>query len=207
MKSNCGSRKAILPSQAGRPRAFNEEKFLDVVITLFRSRGFSGISISDITKATSLSTGSLYKAYKDKRGVFSMALARYVSLREERIKTRLEMAATGRDKLAELLRDYVELSQGEEGRTGCMVIAGIMSIDQLDYAAFTLEEQLSKRRSKIEELIKSGKQDGSIDADTNEIAAAEVILALLQGMRVIGKASTVTSDAENLIVQALKVLE
>jgi len=33
-----------------------------------------------------------------------------------------------------------------------------------------------------------------------------VILALLQGMRVIGKASTLTDDAERFVAQALKVL-
>ncbi|MBW1253704.1 TetR/AcrR family transcriptional regulator [Pantoea allii] len=194
-------------SSAGRPRAFNEEQFLDGAISLFRDRGFSGVSISDITAATNLSTGSVYKAYKDKQGVFAMALERYVFLREEQIKTRLEKAATSKDKLAELLRDYVELSQGKDGKLGCMVVAGVTSFDQLGAAASSLEKQLAKRRSNIAELIKNGKQDGSIAATTNETAAAEVILALLQGMRVIGKASTLTQDTERFVAQALKVLE
>lgn len=87
-----------------------------------------------------------------------------------------------------------------------MVVAGITNVDQLGAAATSLEKQLAKRRSNIAELIKSGKQDGSIAATTNEAAAAEVILALLQGMRVIGKASTLTDDAERFVAQALKVL-
>ncbi|MEJ1268088.1 TetR/AcrR family transcriptional regulator [Pantoea ananatis] len=105
-------------SSAGRPRAFNEAQFLDGAIRLFRDRGFSDVSISDITAATNLSTGSVYKAYKDKQGVFARALERYVFLREEHIKTRLEKATTAKDKLAELLRDYVEAQSGERRQAG-----------------------------------------------------------------------------------------
>ncbi|WP_313690170.1 TetR/AcrR family transcriptional regulator [Pantoea sp.] len=191
----------------GRPRVFDEEKFLDGAITLFRSRGFSGVSITDITAATGLTTGSIYKAYQDKEGVFARALERYVSLREESLKLRLEKAANGKAKIAELLRDYAELSQGRDGKLGCMVVAGVTHIDQLGTVAGNLEDQLARRKAALEALIELGKQDGSIAMTTNVHAAAEVILALLQGMRVIGKASTLTNDGDGFVAQALKLLE
>ena len=190
----------------GRPRAFDEEQFLDGAITLFRSQGFSGVSISDITAATGLTTGSIYKAYKDKEGVFAKALERYVLLREEHLKMRLAKAANGKEKIAELLRDYVELSQGRDGRLGCMVVAGVTHIDQLGIVAGDLEKQLATRRHALEALIEQGKQDGSIAGTTHATAAAEVILALLQGMRVVGKASTLTRDGGDFVAQALKLL-
>ncbi|MDW8845019.1 TetR/AcrR family transcriptional regulator [Erwinia sp. MMLR14_017] len=201
------SLRATAQPSRGRPRVFDEEAFLDGAITLFRSRGFSGVSISDITAATGLTTGSIYKAYKDKEGVFARALDRYVSLREDRLKTRLEKVANGKDKIAELLRDYVELSQGRDGKLGCMVVTGVTQIDQIGAVAGDLGKQLSKRRAALEDLIELGKQDGSIAMTTNVTAAAAVILALLQGMRVIGKVSTLTGDGENFVAQALKLLE
>lgn len=202
--SSCTTAARPLP---GRPRGFDEDKFLDGTITLFRSQGFSGVSISDITAATDLTTGSIYKAYKDKKGVFARALERYVFLREERLKARLEKGSDGKEKIAELLKDYVELSQGRDGKLGCMVVSGITDIDRLGAVAGILEKQLSKRRRAIEALIEQGKQDGSIAITTNVTAAAEVILALLQGMRVTGKASTLTSNSDNFVAQALRLLE
>ena len=202
--SSCTTAARPLP---GRPRVFDENKFLDGAITLFRSQGFSGVSISDLTAATDLTTGSIYKAYKDKKGVFTRALERYVSLREERLKARLEKASDGKEKIAELLKDYVELSQGRDGKLGCMVVSGTTDIDRLGAVAGILEKQLSKRRHALETLIEQGKQDGSIAMTTNVTAAAEVILALLQGMRVIGKASTLTSNSDNFVAQALRLLE
>lgn len=205
MKSS--SNRAAARPLPGRPRVFDEETFLDGAITLFRSQGFSGVSISDITAATDLTTGSIYKAYKDKKGVFARALDRYVLLREEHLKTRLERASDGKEKIAELLKDYVELSQGRDGKLGCMIVSGITDIDRLGTVAGILEKQLSKRRRDLEDLITEGKRDGSISITTNVTAAAEVILALLQGMRVTGKASTLTSNGDDFVAQALKLLE
>ncbi|HDU3466537.1 MULTISPECIES: TetR/AcrR family transcriptional regulator [Klebsiella] len=191
----------------GRPRVFDEANFLDGAITLFRRHGFSGVSISDITAETGLTTGSIYKAYKDKKGIYVKALQRYVLLREESLKVRLEKASDGREKIAVLLKDYAEFSQGRDGKLGCMVVSGITNIDHLGTVADILKTQLLKRRSALEDLIEQGKQDGSIATTTNVTAAAEIILALLQGMRVTGKISVLTGNIDDFIAQALKILE
>ncbi|WP_115717782.1 TetR/AcrR family transcriptional regulator [Gallaecimonas mangrovi] len=196
------------PAQSvrGRPRAFDEEQFLDGAIELFRRRGFSGVSISDITAATGLTTGSVYKAYKDKEGVFAKALARYVALRQQQLNARLAEAKNGKAKIAQLLRDYVELSQGRDGKLGCMVVAGVTHIDQLGAVGPCLTQQLAERRAALLALIEQGQQDGSIASNTDARITAEILLALLQGMRVVGKAEILTADGEAFVAQALKLL-
>lgn len=190
----------------GRPREFDEEPFLDAAIMLFRRRSYSGVSISDITRATGLTAGSLYKAYKDKEGLFAKALARYVDQRDVSLRERLNLAKDGKSKIVELLRDYVDLSQGKDGKLGCMVVAGITDMEQLGDVSEVLAHQLAQRRTMLEALIAEGCRDGSIPADIDCSATAGVLLALLQGMRVVAKASTLTDDKEAFVLRALKLL-
>ena len=44
----------------GRPRAFDEEKVLDVAMRLFWDHGFDGTSMSDLTEAMGINEGDTY---------------------------------------------------------------------------------------------------------------------------------------------------
>jgi AcrR family transcriptional regulator len=191
----------------GRPRAFNEPEILDGAIALFSSAGFSGVGIRDLTAATGLTIGSIYKAYQDKEGVFAKALERYIALREAHVAALLGQLPSARAKIEALLRFYVDLSQGQDGRLGCLVVAGITDLDQVGRAADVLRSQLAKRRSMLMKLVAEGQRDSSIAPDVDPQIAAEVLLALLQGMRVVGKGGTLTEDGEAFVSRALKILD
>jgi AcrR family transcriptional regulator len=174
---------------------------------LFRRRSYSGVSISDLTHATGLTAGSIYKAYQDKEGLFAKALARYIDQREISLREKLARAKDGKSRIAELLRDYVALSQGGDGKLGCMVVAGVTDLEQFNKVAEQISRQLAQRRATLEALISAGCRDGSIRENIDCSATADVLLALLQGMRVVAKASTLTHDGEAFVVRALKMLD
>lgn len=191
----------------GRPRAFDEGEFLDGAITLFSNAGFSGVGISDLTATTGLTVGSVYKAYQDKEGVFARALERYILLREAHLAALFKQAPNARARIETLLRLYVGLSQGKDGKLGCLVVAGIADLDQVGRSADVLCNQLSNRRKMLFDLIADGQRDGSIAKHTDPRVTAELLLALLQGMRVVGKGGTLTEHGEAFIAQALKLLD
>lgn len=62
----------------GRPRAFDADAVLDTAVEVFWRDGFGGASVPDISKATGLSTSSLYNTYNSKLGLFEAALDRYL---------------------------------------------------------------------------------------------------------------------------------
>lgn len=190
----------------GRPRAFDEAKFLDASIRLFSRDGFAGVSVSDITTASDLTIGSIYKAYKDKLGVFTKSLERYIALREAEIGDRLRGLDDARSKIAALLDFYLQISRGPEGRLGCMVVSGVADLDLVGAAADLLRRQMSRRQQWLVELLSDGKIDGSIGADVNVAATADLLLALLQGLRVVGKAELIGENGDDLIASALKLL-
>jgi TetR/AcrR family transcriptional regulator, transcriptional repressor for nem operon len=191
----------------GRPRAFDEAEFLNGAIALFSASGFSGVGVSELTKATGLTVGSVYKAYHDKEGVFVKALEHYIAMREAHIATILEKAENARAKIEGLFRLYVDLSKGRDGKLGCLIVAGIADIDQVGRAADIIRAQLSSRRTMLNRLIEEGQRDGSIAAKGDSHAIAAVLLALLQGMRVVGKAGELTENADFFVSRALRMLD
>ncbi|RVV97160.1 TetR/AcrR family transcriptional regulator [Mesobaculum littorinae] len=191
----------------GRPRTFDENSFLDASITLFSRAGFAGVSMSDLTKASGLTTGSIYKAYKDKEGVFANALTRYIALREAEIEARLSCLPDARAKVANLLRLFADLSRGRDGRLGCMVVSGVADLGLVGDAATILHDQLASRLDRLERLLNEGHADGSISREVDPATTAALLLALQQGMRVLGKVELLDVDREALVTGALRLLE
>lgn len=190
----------------GRPRAFDEAQFLDASIALFSRDGFAGVSVSDITAASDLTVGSIYKAYGDKEGVFAKSLERYIALREAELAHELSDLPDAKAKIAGLLTHYVRLSSGQRGRMGCMVVSGLADIDLVGEAASVLRHQLARRKRWLVALLTEGQSDGSVARSLDVDATADTLLALLQGMRIVGKAGMMEDDPRPLVASALRLL-
>src|SRR5215471_21492094 len=83
----------------GRPREFDMDAALDKSVRVFRERGYHATSISDLTQAMELASGSVYKAFKDKRAVFLAAFDREAIVRWEKLRRLLSTAKSGRDRV------------------------------------------------------------------------------------------------------------
>lgn len=191
----------------GRPREFDEAAFLDEAIALFSASGFSGVGISDLTAATGLTVGSVYKAFRDKEGVFAGALERYIALREAQIAAIFAQAETARARIEGIFRLYADLSHGKDGSLGCMVVSGITDLGQVGRGADVLRAQISGRRDMLARLVEEGQRDGSISARDEPHSIAAVLLVLLHGMRVVGKAGGLTADRDAFVARALRILD
>jgi TetR/AcrR family transcriptional repressor of nem operon len=63
-----------------RPRKFNEKDVLTKAMQVFWKKGYIETSIPDLEGATGLKRGSLYNAYKDKRGIYLAILKHYAKV-------------------------------------------------------------------------------------------------------------------------------
>lgn len=191
----------------GRPREFDTELALDNAMLVFREKGFHAASIAELGEAMHLTAGSIYKAFKDKRTLFLNVFERYTSLRNAALRQRLATQSTGREKLAELLRFYLESAQDVEGRRGCLVVGSATELQVLDGALSGLVRQaVIRNKSLLVSLLAQGQQDGSVSASLDTEVAAELILCLTFGMRIVGKMQNVTAR-EPTIRLAMKLLD
>ena len=181
---------------------------LDAAIATFASKGFTAASLSELTTATGLSAGSLYKAFGDKEGLFARALGRYLALHGEMIAEALAREDDARGKIAAILRLYASWSQDAPGRTGCLVVAGVAELDLLAASTATaLKNLLEQRRSLLADFVREGRDDGSVTTTAPPEVVADLLLSLVQGMRVVGKSGLFPDRAEPLVALALHVLD
>lgn len=192
--------------ERGRPREFDTEQALDQAMLVFRQKGFHAASIADLATAMNLTAGSIYKAFNDKRTLFLQVFERYTSQRNALLRQRLQPCATGREKIAELLRFYLDSAREVEGRRGCLVVGSATELQVLDDELSALVRQAFMRnKAFLSALVRQGQADGSLSPEVNVDSATELMLCITFGMRVLGKIENLT-DREETIRLAMKLL-
>lgn len=118
---------------------------MEAITNLFWSRGYEGVSMSDILEATGLHKGSLYRSFGDKPRLYEMALARYGREVVDAGCTWLRDDSDGQDpneKLADFLQAPIDARFGGDDRRGCFLCNA--SADETD------------GQPRIEDLIQGG---------------------------------------------------
>jgi len=193
--------------ERGRPREFDTELALDNAMTVFREKGFHAASVSDLSQAMNLTSGSIYKAFSDKRTLFLNVFERYTSLRNAQLRQQIESVVTGRERIAEVLSFYQKSSHEIEGRRGCLVVGSAVELLTLDDELAALVRQaIMRNKSVLISLLEQGKSDGSVSLAVDTGAAASLMLCIAMGMRVAGKVEN-HHAAETVLELALKILD
>lgn len=196
-----------LSRSPGRPREFDMDTVLDGAVRAFRERGYHAASVGDLSDATGLSAGSLYKAFGDKRGVFVAAFERYVSVRNAELQRQIDRQADGFRMIRAVLRFYAESSHGSEGRSGCLVASSASALGTFDEEIAALVEATMRRTENLlRRLLQQGQEDGSIAPDLQVPAMARTLLALLQGFRLVGKFGRSHHEMQTAADEALRLL-
>lgn len=163
------------------------DSVLERAIEVFSGRGYHGASMDDLSAATGLAWGSLYKAFGDKHSLFVAAFDHYARTRLELLRRRVDTTASGWERLREALLFYVESSEGESGRKGCLsvTVAAELAVYDESIAARVRGAFLATERIVLD-LIRAGQRDGSVRRDLDAAACGRFLLCYLKGMRIIG---------------------
>nr|WP_210254875.1 TetR/AcrR family transcriptional regulator [Methylocapsa sp. S129] len=204
---NAAPSSAMTPRSRGRPREFDMDEALDKAIRVFRERGYHATSVNDLTGAMELASGSIYKAFRDKRAVFLAAFDRYKVARDEKLRNAIRAGKTGRDRICKALSFYVEASHGAEGRRGCLVVGCAAELATFDpEIAEHVTGALRKNEAFLADLIRQGREDGSIPPHIDAEATARVMVCLTQGLRILGKTGRTRAEMAGTVDIAMKVL-
>jgi TetR/AcrR family transcriptional repressor of nem operon len=201
------NQKTEVPIGPGRPREFDTDAALDKAITRFSEYGYHGTSISDLNACLGLTSGSIYKAWGDKRGLFLAALDRYMTQRSEAIAACLASELSGKKKIELLITQYALLSSEVAGRTGCLVIESAVELSLADNEISKLiAAQQTRQQEQLLRLLEEGQMDGSIRTEVNAANMAKLLLTIQQGMRILGKTGSDTSTMLGMVDELMRLL-
>jgi len=172
----------------GRPRQFDETSVLEAACDAFWARGYEATSTRDLVKATGLTQPSLYNAFGDKRGLFLRALDYYLdtTLRERIART--EAAYTPGTAITAFFAETVQRTLDDDAQRGCLLVNSALEAAPDDSelkAAITTE--LTQIRDFFLRCIEGGQRNGEITTQIPAADAAQHLLAVLLGLRVLGR--------------------
>lgn len=194
-------------TRPGRPRGFELEDAARNALNVFWEKGYEGTSLPDLIAGTSLSRGSLYKAFGDKKGLLLAALDIYVADGLKATAALLAQPGTAIEAIRASLERYAILSSGEAGKRGCLVVS--LAAEMVAYDA-EVAQRVSRMFSRLQQLyadaIYKGQKSGEI-RKTDEQVLARFLVCQIEGMRVLGKTGASESEMFEQVECILRLIE
>ena len=193
-----------------RPRSFDRDHVIHAAERQFRTSGYNGTSVDDISAATGLGRGSLYAAFEGKHGVLLQAMAEYFARLGQ-----LPKVLAGPDEGAlERLHGYllravhgVPLAADvppapDRAAAACFAAKMALEIGASDPEVQRLANDcFSAVTTALAECLRAAQRNGDIDPDADPDDLAYLLLTIIRGIDVIGAAghspARLTSIAES----------
>lgn len=190
-----------------RAKEFDEAEVLDKALTLFRARGFSQTSFSDLTVELGVNRQSLYDTYGDKHTLYQTALRRYSERSLDMMARKLDDERPVRTVLSELFSGIIS-SNCDCGNPGCLMVNSMVELAPHDedtkalaHAHFTaVEELLTKRLALAQET-------GEVSKSKDPAALARFIRHTVLGLSVASRAFGEKEGLRQTASLALQILD
>ncbi|MCP5025017.1 MAG: TetR/AcrR family transcriptional regulator [Actinomycetia bacterium] len=113
---------SVVTEARGRPRQFDADEVLDLVVQLFWDKGYEATSVADISATTGLNKSSLYNAFGSKDALFERALGRYVATRSAMVGHVLTNGPAGLEDIEQFLELMESEMASDGGSRGCLAV-------------------------------------------------------------------------------------
>lgn len=184
-------------------KQFDVEEARQAALTVFWTRGYENTSMPDLLEAMGIQRGSFYDTFKSKHHALMDALHRYDSGRR---RTFLSASSAGKSPtqvIGSLFSAVAAEAVSESRRRGCFLVNCALELAPRDAAVAALVNRaFDETRAFFSSMIKEGQQSGEIPCRIDPEAAAQALLCLLLGMRVLARAGAEQAAVEAIAAQA-----
>jgi TetR/AcrR family transcriptional repressor of nem operon len=173
-----------------RPREFDEDSVLDAIMETFWRNGYEGTSTQDLVDATGLGRGSLYAAYRDKKGLFEQALVRYRTQAQANAE-QIRRPGSPVRRIREFLQSIVDADLKSSEKRGCLATNTAIEMAGRDpRVAELVRQNFRVLIDSIEDVIMRGQALGEIRNSTDAGTLALFVFSTVQGLRVLARTAT-----------------
>ncbi len=197
----------IRVNMVGRPKEFDEQQALERAMEVFWAHGYEATSVQDLLDAMGINRGSMYDTFGDKHALFSAAIDHYGRTVTRGVETLL--AAPG-SPLANIRRSLVAMAdQALNGSCrGCLATNTAIELAQHDPQSGDAVTRILQRIEKaFHGALRRAVEAGELAPGTNTRAQARFLTGMLQGVVVMGKASSSRATLRDIVAVALGALE
>lgn len=158
------------PRGRGRPRKFDTDDVLDIVIDVFWELGFEASDTETLARRTGLTKPSLYNAFGSKEDLFVAAIHRYRQTRSKSSVEALLKAKTPQEGIRDYYLQFAENIAGPGHPRGCLIMSVALPIcDRLPKVAAIFQtmpkESHAHMRAYFDAQVAQGQLPEGFDSD------------------------------------------
>ncbi|MFD9889006.1 TetR/AcrR family transcriptional regulator [Amycolatopsis sp. NPDC059027] len=190
-----------------RGKSFDEDVAVTRAMEVFWSNGYAGTTPQQLVDALGIGRGSLYNAFTSKHSLYERALRRYFETETVRLIETLDAPGPARDRLRAALQLVVDAALTDDRRRGCLAAnAAVEFADRDDEVNVLVRRVFDRQETAFRDTIREGQRAGEIAADVDAGALAALLLATINGIRVLAKAGPDPDRLAGLAETALRAL-
>jgi TetR/AcrR family transcriptional repressor of nem operon len=192
-----------------RTKEFDPDAALQAALELFWRRGYEATSMSDLVAHLGIGRASIYATFGNKHELYLKALDRYDRTGLPPILQELSQPGPALPAVRTLVRRYAaEAADARERLNGCMITNAASELAPHDRAtARHVERNWDQLETVLHSALVRAQAQGELPAGRDPLALARMLLVLLQGLRVVGKASPDPARVRDAAEQALALLD
>ncbi|MFF9277923.1 TetR/AcrR family transcriptional regulator [Streptomyces griseosporeus] len=192
-----------------RTKEFDPDAVLQSALELFWERGYEATSMADLVEHLGIGRASVYATYGNKRDLYLKALDRYGELRCSPLTRELSAPGPALPAVRAVVRRFAAEAADEASRArGCLVTNTAAELAPHDSAAARrVESSWTHLETLLHSALLRAQAQGELPEERDPRALARMLLVLLQGLRVVGKASSDPARVRDAAEQALALLD
>ncbi|MEU6505046.1 TetR family transcriptional regulator [Streptomyces sp. NPDC046942] len=192
-----------------RTKEFDPDAALQAALELFWRRGYEATSMADLVEHLGIGRASLYATFGNKHELYVRALDRYGQIQNPLLTQELSQPGPVLPAVRAVVRRFAAEATAEPTREqGCLVTNTAVELAPHDPAA---ARRVAHSWDHMETLLHSAltraQAQGELPENRDPLTLARMLLVLLQGLRVAGKASTDPARVRDAAEQALALLD
>ncbi|MGX1883814.1 TetR/AcrR family transcriptional regulator [Streptomyces sp. NPDC055287] len=192
-----------------RTKEFDPDAALQAALELFWRRGYEATTMADLVGHLGIGRASIYATFGNKHELYLKALDRYAGSRNPHLLGELSQPGPALPAVRAVMRRFAaEAASDEERPAGCFVTNTAAELaPHDDAAARRVEVSWAHVETLLHSALVRAQAQGELPEDRDPRALARMLLVLMQGLRVVGKASSDPARVRDAAEQALTLLD
>ncbi|MEU9319109.1 TetR/AcrR family transcriptional regulator [Streptomyces sp. NPDC048295] len=192
-----------------RTKEFDPDAALQSALELFWRRGYEATSMADLVEHLGIGRASIYATFGNKHELYLKAMDRYSEGHDPLLLAELSQPGPALPAVRALVRRFASEAGSPEARlSGCLITNTAAELAPHDPAAARrVELSWAHIETALHSALARARAQGELPADRDPRALARLLLVLLQGVRVVGKASSDSARVRDATEQALTLLD
>ncbi|MEV5751571.1 TetR/AcrR family transcriptional regulator [Actinoallomurus sp. NPDC052308] len=190
-----------------RTKGFDPDAAVDKAMEVFWANGYAHTTPRQLGEALGIGPGSLYNAFTSKHALYERALRRYYERETVRLIEFLDGPGSPRERIRTAIDLIVTAALDDRERRGCMAAnAAIEFTDEDDVVHHLVRRIFDRQEAAFRSTIEEGQRAGEIDPAADAAALAALLLATINGIRVLAKADPSPARLSAMADTALRAL-